>query len=957
MSFIAMQYPPSRAATRLEQRLGVYRYEDPARLGRTSKEQNLTVPSFLEIDPEAHGLSHALSHDLRTLDRILGKVLADQENPELLEMAGRLLRDEVTPERLFQDFPALNDPTVLRNLARAFTVFFQLTNMAEQKEIVRVNRERKGGRRESIRDAIIQLKDQGLDATQVQELLDRISISPTLTAHPTEAKRRAVLDKLQAVARLLAESQSGPSLTDPLDVRHHCTNEIARTVTTLWQTDEMRANQLTVEEEVRNALYFFERTIVEVVPWLHEDLKSALEEAYPGERFKLPAFLTYRSWVGGDRDGNPKVTPEVSWQTMISHRNQAIEIYIPRVAALRQELTQSMKLVGASDEVLALADRMQDHGIVSEQRQAKHSREPYALILRGLEIRLRQTLDGGPFDFSDVEEFHGNLLAIQRSLRENKAAELADSGRLPHLIRQVEAFGFHLATLDIRQHSEQHEKALDEIFRAAAVHPSYAELDEDAKVALLTRELSSARPLLPSFFKAGEDLAVVLDVFHVIRRARREISARSVDTYVISMTHGVSDILEVLIFLKEAGLLRVLPDGTMESEIDVVPLFETIDDLHSASDLMRQTFGNPAYARHLAARGYRQEVMLGYSDSSKDGGYLAANWSLQSTIAALSELAKDTGIPIRLFHGRGGTVGRGGGRANRAILAQPAGALNGSIRFTEQGEVISFRYSLPPIAHRHLEQIVSAVLIATNGTGNSAAESENAGIMRELEDVSKKAYRDLVYDDPDFWSFYTQATPIEHISLLPIASRPVYRPGNALSGIAGLRAIPWNFAWVQSRTTLVGWFGMGSALESFIEKPSGLDNLRRLYREWPFFASVVDNAQLELTRAHIPTSQLYADRVEPAEMGRRIQSSIEAEYERTRFSITQITEQDELLGNSKVVRDTVHFRNPVLMPLNIIQVALMNRWGSLSEEEQAAEWREAMLQSIAGIAAGMQSTG
>jgi phosphoenolpyruvate carboxylase len=387
-----------------------------------------------------------------------------------------------------------------------------------------------------------------------------------------------------------------------------------------------------------------------------------------------------------------------------------------------------------------------------------------------------------------------------------------------------------------------------------------------------------------------------------------------------------------------------------------VPLFETIDDLHRSSGLMHSVFANAAFAGQLRARGSNQEVMLGYSDSSKDGGYLAANWALQSTIAELADVSEETGVPIRLFHGRGGTVGRGGGRANRAILAQPAGSFCGRIRFTEQGEVISFRYSLPPIAHRHLEQIVSAVLIAASKTGAHEEETNYVEIMGRLEEDSRRAYRSLVYDDPEFWDFYTQATPIEHISLLPIASRPVYRPGKALEGIEGLRAIPWNFAWMQSRTTLVGWYGMGTALERMAAETDGLQSLRGMYENWPFFKSMVDNAQLELTRAHIATSRLYAKRV-PEPSGPRIQRLIEEEFDRTRNALLQVTGASDLMDSAKVVKSTVGLRNPVLMPLNVLQVALMDRWADLSDDERSGEWREAMLQTIAGIAAGMQSTG
>lgn len=924
--------------------------------------------SFLNLEPEAFGLSAELSRDLRTLDRLLGKMLATQEGDQIIDLARRLFAERPDPAHLFEVHPELKQPENLRSLARAFTLLFQLANTAEQKEIVRVNRERKGARRESIRDAVHELKARGCSAEEMQTLIDAIEITPTLTAHPTEAKRKVILDKLQSVALLLAEDESHPLLTAPLDAGDHATEEIERTLTELWQTDEMRATRLTVGEEVRNALYFFERTIMEVVPWLHEDLARALAEEYPGHSFRIPTFLTYRSWVGGDRDGNPNVTPELTWQTLIDHRIQALQTYLPRVEVLRRELTQSAKLVGVSGELQnSLEEDLKRLPYVPEHVQ-RYSQEPYVLKLLGVEERLRQTIDKtrskrGHFEhaYAAPEELLSDLRLIQRSLEENKGADVAREGRLPHLIRQIEAFGFHLATLDLRQHSDEHAKALEEILAVAGVLPagsSYKELPEEEKISLLTAELANPRPLLPVGYLGSETCRRVLDVFHVARRARNELSERAIVAYIISMTHGVSDMLEVLLFCKEAGLLRLRADGTVESELDVVPLFETIEDLHGCGDLMRSVFANESYRRHLQARGGSQEVMLGYSDSSKDGGYVAANWSLQATLAALARVSEECGVPISLFHGRGGTVGRGGGRANRAILSQPKGSFSGRIRFTEQGEVISFRYSLPPIAHRHLEQIVSAVLIAAARKGKAEEEQRYGEVMRELEESSKSAYRTLVYDDPDFWCFYTQATPIEHISLLPIASRPVFRPGKALSGIEGLRAIPWNFAWVQSRTTLVGWYGMGTALQTYADvSPKNLETLRAMYREWPFFRTVVDNAQLELVRAHLPTARLYAARVQPPELGQRMERMIEDEHERTESMILRITGQERLLESARVVRSTVEFRNPAVMPLSAMQVALMNAWENLTEEEQAGVWREAMLQSIAGIAAAMQSTG
>lgn len=921
--------------------------------------------SFLNLEPEAVGLSGPLSQDLRTLDRLLGKVLSALEGPEIIDTARALVTGpKPDPSHLFDQFPTLRDPAKIRQLARAFTVLFQLANTAEQKEIVRVNRERKDARTESIADAVRSLKSRGFKPAQVQDLLNGIEITPTLTAHPTEAKRKAILDKLQNVAVLLAEAQSEPGLTKPLDSQTEAVNEIERTLITLWQTDEMRSERLTVAEEVRNALYFFETTIMEVVPRLHEDLEEALAEAYPGHEFEVPTFLTYRSWVGGDRDGNPNVTPSVTWDTLLQHRALALEHMLERVKTLRRELTFSVKLVPVSQELLASLEPERTSLPYRPEMLKRYSQEPYVVKLLGIEIRLQATLDqtrqaivegalpAVPIAYANPEALLEDLRIVQRSLAVNRATKVAKSGRLPYLIRQVQAFGFHLATLDVRQHSDEHAMAIEELFEVADVLPperAYRSLSEDEKITLLTAELENPRPLLPTFFEGSEQATKVLDVFRVIRKARHQLSKRSIVAYIISMTHGVSDLLEVLLLAKETGL---------EHQLDVVPLFETIEDLHGCADLMRRLWKNAPYAKHLQALGGFQEVMLGYSDSSKDGGYLAANWALQFTLSNLAEASAEAGIPIRLFHGRGGTVGRGGGRANRAILSQPVGSFSGRIRFTEQGEVISFRYGLLPIAHRHLEQIVNAVIGAASGLGAKGAESRYGEIMAELESISKYSYRTLVYDDPEFWSFFTQATPIEHISLLPIASRPVFRPGNAIGGIVDLRAIPWNFAWVQSRHVIVGWYGMGTALEQYAgNNPSRMETLRAMYAEWPFFRTVVDNAQLELVRTHLPTSALYANRVTQAELGTRIQGMIEDEHRRTSEMILKICGQGRLLQNAAVVRRTVDFRNPSVVPLSIVQVALMDRWQSLSETEQSGVWREAILQSIAGIAAAMQSTG
>lgn len=947
---------------------------------------------FLPLSSTRLELSSPLTGDVLFLNDLLGRVLEDQGCGRLVELAWQLYQEpDSDPSDLLARIPDLQDPETVQRLLRAFTVFFQVINTAEQKEIIRVNRERavRGGgapRSESIREAVQRLKAAGTTPEQMQELLDRILICPTLTAHPTEARRRAVMNKLQSVAQGLCERAfpaDAPLLNRPLDVTGLADGELVRAVTELWQTDELRATPVIVDDEVRNALYFFEHTIMDTVPWLHHELRSALEEAYPGHELTIPAFIRYRSWVGGDRDGNPNVTPDVTWQTLLRHKEMALAHYLARVDALRRELTQSLRLVRASGELLASLERDRSLMPLPPRRLERYASEPYALKLLYIGLRLEATLEhlqhitdfraegpsfaAQPPAYERSPELLEDLLVIQRSLRENHGAALADEGPLSHLIVAVRAFGFRLAALDIRQHSDEHEKAVDELFAAARLLPegkSYGSLPEAEKVRLLTRELENPRPLLPRRWEPSEAVRPILQVFEVAGHAQHYISKNSVSTYIISMTHGISDILEVLLLAREYGLLRWRPaeEGSaelvLESDLDVVPLFETIDDLHRSHDLVRKLFANRAYRRQLEARGRFQEIMLGYSDSSKDGGFLSANWALYRTQAGLFRLCREEGVQLRLFHGRGGTVGRGGGRANQAILSQPPG-FTGAIRFTEQGEVISFRYSLQPIAHRHLEQIVNAVLLsAGDQASRKPARRPWAEALESMAERSRRVYRSLVYEDPDFWTFYTQATPIPYISGLPIASRPVFRPGK-VSGAEHLRAVPWVFAWVQSRYVLPGWFGLGSALEWFAgQGERNLALLRKMYRDWPFFRTVINNAQLELLRAHLPTAAWYAARVQPAEVGARLHALLSEEYDRTLQWTLKVVQHERLLENASVVRRTVALRNPAMEPLSKLQVALLEHASQAEEEgEEDPEWRKAILLSITGIAAAMQSTG
>ena len=948
------------------------------------------MTAFLGLEPGRYELPTPLSDDVALVDRLLGIVLEEQDDAAILAIARQLeaSTDTLEPQALFESIPQLQDVRVLQRLLRAYAVLFQLLNTAEQKEIVRVNAERQvraGGapRAESIAEAIRTLRDCGISAEDMRRVIRRLDVCPTLTAHPTEARRRSVLDKLQSIAHaLIAGSTPSASCMDGLADSEDNVREILRTLTALWQTDELRASPLTVTDEAANTLYFLEHSIVEVVSRLHDDLRAALEQNYPGEAFHIPAFVRYRSWVGGDRDGNPNVTAQVTWETLVRHKTRILERYVRSVEALRRELTQSARLVGVSEALLKSLEGERDRLQPSETQLRRYRLEPYALKLVYVQTRLEATLEHVerlaqlPFDRSDeppleaayrsADEFLADLRLIERSLRENRGERLVDSGPLARLITQVTTFGFHLAALDIRQHSEEHERAVEEMLFAADVLPAerrYSALDEREKVEVLRRELSSPRPLLGRDWIGSDEARSVMQVFEVVRHAQRCLSREAVTAYVISMTHGVSDMLEVLLLAKEAGLFRWRLDAgerRLESDIDVVPLFETIDDLRHCDALMRSLFADSAYRAHLSSRGTFQEIMLGYSDSSKDGGFLAANASLYDTQARLAEVCREAGVEARFFHGRGGTVGRGGGRANRAILSQPPGSFEGRIRFTEQGEVISFRYSLLPLAHRHMEQIINAALLASSEkTAQSPPPERWLAALRDMAEHSLGTYRELVHHDPDFWTFYRQATPIQYISRLPIASRPASR-SRQLSGLDALRAIPWVFAWVQSRYVVPGWYGLGSALKAYAETdPERLATLTAMYRDWLFFRMVVNNAQLELLRAHLPTAARYARRVRPPELGARIHGRIAEEHRLTREWILRVTEQQDLLGHAPVVRRTVELRNPALGPLSMLQVALLDRLERESDEHSGADpaWQEAMLLSITGIAAAMQSTG
>lgn len=850
--------------------------------------------ALLDLDPAAFRLSPELSEDITLLDHALGEVIGRHAAEGVSEAIDSLKQDR--DPQLLAAAISQAEPGVFTDAARAVTILFQVINLAEQLEIIRVNRERRL-RTESIEDAFQTLEDRGRSAEEIEALLERVWICPTLTAHPTEARRRAVLDKLEMIADALQRRRTpNSSLNRPLSDKGQAEADLVRALTALWMTDELRLQEMTVEEELQNVIYYFDRSIMTVVSWLRRDISEAWSRRFDAPLTASPV-LRYRSWVGGDRDGNPKVTPEMTYLAVKEHR----AAFARHMLA---ESSQSAKLLTHAGRFLELASP-----------EAEVPPMPLADMWRDA---LEGLQDGTGCLTEDVAK-------IDAALRASGLEETADGGAFARARRQAQIFSPNLAALDIRQHSARHEEAVAELLAAAGVADGYSRLSEPEKQAVLSRELENPRPLVPESWKGSEACEQVRGVLRAVRRCHEDFGSDSVQAYVVSMASAPSDLLEVQLLAKETGI----------TALDFVPLFETIEDLRSGEQTMTDLLQIGPYRTHVESREGRQEIMLGYSDSSKDGGYLAATWNLHRAQSRLAAAVESAGFAVRFFHGRGGTVGRGGGRANRAILAQPPGSYDGQIRFTEQGEVISFRYSLPPIAHRHMEQIVGASLLAADQEADPAPEAWTEA-MERISAHSRSAYRALVYDDAGFFNFYQQATPVRHISGLSIASRPVMRPGSEEKGVEGMRAIPWNFAWVQSRFGVPGWYGIGTALEG-----EDISLLREMQDRWPFFAALMENAELELLRAHPETMRAYAALADSQEIGDKIMQ----EYERTRSVVLQIVEREELLGDS-AVRRTVEFRDRILYPLNLLQIAAMRG------DDSAL-----MMQTIAGVAAGMQSTG
>ncbi|MBW5448203.1 phosphoenolpyruvate carboxylase [Cohnella sp. CFH 77786] len=918
--------------------------------------------------------NHLLRRDVRFLGNILGEVLVHQGGRELLDHVEKIremskaLRAEYLPE-LYQEFVhtvRTMDPVIRHQVIRAFAIYFQLVNIAEQNHRIRRKRdyERSAGEAVqpgSIESVVLELKNKNIPIEEIRDMLEDMSLELVMTAHPTEATRRAVLDIHKRIANEVMELDN-PSLT--YREREKLRDKLLNEVLTLWQTDELRERKPTVLDEVRNGMYYFHETLFDVLPDVYDELERCLAKYYPDEPWHAPTYLRFGSWIGGDRDGNPSVTAAITWKTLQMQRSLAIRKYDEVLRVLNARMSFSTTIVEVTDELLSSIEEDRSNVELTSVEPWTNAKEPYRVKISYMRQKLANMRDdalaGTAKRYHQPSELIRDLQLIERSLRHHYADYVADT-LIKKMIRQVELFGFHLAKLDVRQHSKEHENAMTEMLAIAGVAENYAALDEEKKVELLHSLLGEQRPLVNEMVKMSDATREILDVYRTIYRAQREIGEGCTGTYLISMTESASDMLEVMVFAKEAGLFRRREDGTVESSIQAVPLFETIDDLHAAPAIMRKLFELPIYRQCLANAGNLHEVMLGYSDSNKDGGMVTANWELRIALKELTRTAKEYGVKLKFFHGRGGALGRGGMPLNRSILAQPPHTIGGGIKITEQGEVLSSRYSMKGIAYRSLEQATSALLtgayLSRHAGQEEAAESQWEEILREISEKAQTKYQDLIFRDPDFMTFFKESTPLPEIGELNIGSRPSKRKNS--ERFEDLRAIPWVFSWTQSRYLLPAWYAAGTSFQAYVQGDEGrLATLRIMYRDYSFFRTLIDNLQMALAKADLNIAREYAGMIKDETVRNRIFTLIEEEYDRTRELILAITGQEDILDNVPVIQESIRLRNPYVDPLSYLQVQLLNELrGQRAQGQDDTELLREVLLTINGIAAGLRNTG
>lgn len=913
-----------------------------------------------------------LRANIRMLGTILGEVIIEQEGKKFFELEEyirhstkdyRSFRKNEVKRDLEKKISSL-DPSSMRKLIRAFSTYFQLINIAEQHHrLQRLRAQKKSGKTNypqgSLRNTLAAAKKKKISPKEIAGFFQQLFISPVFTAHPTEALRRTTLEKHSRIWNALEQLDRCDLIPDE---RSTVQETLKRNITSLWQTEETRSYDITPIDEVTNGLYYFKNVLTNAVPEFYEELQRALAETYPSLHIDIPSFIHFGSWIGGDRDGNPYVTADVTWAALKRQSHTIIDMYLRMLDELYIERSESAKVVTISPDLLQSIeyDFQFEQDVIPHFIRNKDEvyRLKVAMAYRKLtryKKKLENDLPSGQRTYTSSDEFLQDLRLIEESLVHNKGKALT-TGTLRKLIRNVETFGFHLATLDIRQHKKIHTEAINEICGQHGI--PYASFTNEQREDWLTQRLLQNNFLQFEKGKLSPMSREVITTFETIKKALTEIDVRAVKSYIISMTESPADVLEVLFLMNQNGLFSLGADKN-ESALDIVPLFETIGDLHASVSIMERLYGNTAYRLHLEARSNRQEIMLGYSDSGKDGGIVSSSWELYKAQRALAKCSSEHNVDWMFFHGRGGTVGRGGGPEFQAIMALNGHSINGKMKITEQGEVVSLKYSHQEIAQRTLELTTSAMLLKYFDKTNlsKVKVANHPQWLSNMIDVSAhsfEGYRNTVYRNPDLVKYYFQATPLKEITRMKIGSRPAKRINS--ERIEDLRAIPWVFAWMQSRQNVPGWLGFDDGF-SFPGRKSNA-YFQNMYRHWEFFKAMVDNIQMIMAKADFDMAELYAELVVPEALGKEIFEMLRQKFDQTKKIIFAITKEQNLLDNNQVLQRSITLRNPYVDPMSLMQVELLRRLRTTTlKDPERQELEEVMFLCINGIAAGLRNTG
>jgi phosphoenolpyruvate carboxylase len=907
--------------------------------------------------------------DVALLREVLGEVIRHCDGDRVLKLLERTVTlacatragDACAPDELAALIAGL-ELADIEILVRALTRWFQLLNLAEDNERVRRIRNRAAGEPSarpslSLRAGISSLAEAGTTAAELQALLDRLEVRPVMTAHPTEARRRTTIEKLARVFRVLREldERLGMDLDDARE-------RLRPTIQELWGSDELRAISLTVLDEVRGGLVPFTTTLAGTIPRIYRDLERAIQEHFPDDAIDVPPLLTFGTWIGGDRDGNPHVTPQATVAALELMREQCLRFLETRIELLAGRLSLSERIAGPAHGLgPILGDGSDRFPELADQLDVLNPEEPYRRALTFIRERVRATGRRElPAGYADSRELLADLRRLELSLLQS-AGHFTAAGDLRDVIRQVEVFGFHYAQLDIREHARIHRSSLAEVYAMLGICTDYGSLPPAERIALLCRDIADPRPLVPAdISRFSASTRETIETFRTIHEAVTSRHGGAIRSYIVSGTEEPADLLEVLLLMKETSLAGA---GGEHAMLRIVPLFESGASLAAAAETMDELLSIPAYRAAVAAVADEQEVMIGYSDSNKDVGYVASAWGAYRAQVRLGQVMRRHGVSWIFFHGRGGAVGRGGGPTSGAILALPPGTVAGRLKMTEQGEVMNAKYSVREIAHRELDLMTSATLMADASPGEAdkadkADKADRAGVefrrvAEEMADISSRVYRSLVHEDEDFVRFFLAATPVGEISRLRLGSRPAKRHRDG--GIESLRAIPWVFSWTQSRIILPAWLGLGSALAAARER-HGLELLQTMLAEWPFFASLISNAEMACAKVDMQIGQRYAELWDDEPARGRIWTRLRGEFERAERELKLIRGCDSLLDSEPILQASIERRNPYVDPLSFVQIEVLRRRAALGDAIDSELERVGLL-TINGIASGLRNTG